>query len=146
MSVDIHEGLEATLNIIHNEIKAKATVIRDFRTIPVINGDPQKLNQVFMNILLNAAQAIKKKGEIKIVTKTEGKYVIVNISDNGSGIEKENLSKIFDPFFTTKEIGKGTGLGMNIAYNIIKEHKGKIDVKSQVEKGTTFTITLPEKS
>jgi len=143
MLVDINKGLESTLNVVNNEIKYKATVSKEFGEIPLVEGYPQKLNQVFMNILVNAAQSIKEKGEIKIVTQQKGKYATVTISDNGCGIEKEHLSKIFDPFFTTKAIGKGTGLGMNIAYNIIKEHKGKIDVKSQVGKGTVFTIILP---
>ncbi len=143
MLIDINKGLESTLNVVNNEIKYKATVSKEFGEIPLVEGYPQKLNQVFMNILVNAAQSIKEKGEIKIVTKQKGNYVAVSISDNGCGIEKDHLSKIFDPFFTTKEIGKGTGLGMNIAYNIIKEHKGKIDIKSQVGKGTVFTIILP---
>ena len=143
MLVDINKGLVSTLNVVNNEIKYKATVTKDLGEIPLVEGYPQKLNQVFMNILVNAAQSIKEKGEIKIVTKQKGKYVAVSISDNGCGIEKDHLSKIFDPFFTTKAIGAGTGLGMNIAYNIIEEHKGKIDVKSQVGKGTVFTIILP---
>ncbi|MDM8537675.1 response regulator [Desulfobacterales bacterium HSG17] len=145
MLIDINKGLESTLNVVNNEIKYKATVTKDFGDIPLVEGYPQKLNQVFMNILVNAAQAIKGKGEIKIVTKQKGNYVAVSISDNGCGIEKDHLLKIFDPFFTTKAIGKGTGLGMNIAYNIIEEHKGKIDIKSQVGKGTVFTIVLPGK-
>jgi two-component system, NtrC family, sensor kinase len=146
MLVDINKGLESTLNVVNNEIKYKATVTKNLGEIPLVEGYPQKLNQVFMNILINAAQAIKEKGEIKIQTKKEAKFVVISISDNGCGIEKENLSKIFDPFFTTKEIGKGTGLGMNITYNIIQEHKGNIIVKSRVGKGTTFTITLPGKT
>ncbi|MCD4720243.1 MAG: response regulator [Desulfobacula sp.] len=145
MLIDINKGLESTLNVVNNEIKYKATITKNLGDIPMVEGYPQKLNQVFMNILVNAAQAIKEKGEIKIQTKKEGRYVVISISDTGCGIKKEHLSKIFDPFFTTKEIGKGTGLGMNIAYNIIKEHKGKIDVKSIAGKGTIFTIILPGK-
>ncbi|MDM8537676.1 ATP-binding protein [Desulfobacterales bacterium HSG17] len=145
MPVDINKGLESTLNVVYSELKDKVSVIRDFREISLVDGYPQKLNQVFMNFVLNAAQAIKAKGEIKIQTKQEGKNVVITISDNGCGIEKEHLPKIFDPFFTTQEVGKGTGLGMNISYNIIKEHKGVINVKSKVGKGTTFDITLPGK-
>jgi two-component system, NtrC family, sensor kinase len=96
-----------------------------------------------MNILVNAAQAIEKKGEIVIRTCRVDDSVEVKISDTGSGIAEENLQKIFDPFFTTKDVGKGTGLGMNIAYNIVKKHHGTIAVDSQVGKGTTFTIKLP---
>ena len=143
ISFDINQRLESTLNIINNELKYKASVIKNFEEIPLVKGYPQKLNQVFMNILVNAAQAIVKTGEIKIQTKNNKGNVVVSISDTGAGIEKENLSKLFDPFFTTKDVGKGTGLGMNISYNIIKEHNGTIDVKSRVGKGTTFTITFP---
>jgi signal transduction histidine kinase len=95
-----------------------------------------------MNILVNAAQAIEKEGEIRIATRAIDGQVEIVISDTGSGIPKVNLSKIFDPFFTTREVGKGTGLGLNIAYNIIKRHKGTIEVESEVGKGTTFIIRL----
>ncbi len=145
MLVDINKGLESTLNMVCSELKSKVTVTREFGDIPMVEGFPQKLNQVFMNILVNAAQAITEKGEIRIETKKEGDNVIVSISDTGCGIEEEHLSKIFDPFFTTKEIGKGTGLGMNIAYNIIEEHRGKISIQSTVGKGTIFTVSLPGK-
>ena len=97
-----------------------------------------------MNIMVNAAHAIEDKGEIVISTKFENGFVEIIISDTGSGIAPENLTKIFDPFFTTKEVGKGTGLGMNVAYNIIKKHNGTIDVKSTLGKGTSFIIRIPE--
>lgn len=141
--VDINHGLESTLNVVKKELQNKTTITMDLGEIPMVEGYPQKLNQVFMNILANAAQAIKEKGQIKIQTKTERHDVIISISDTGCGIEKKNLIKIYDPFFTTKEVGEGTGLGMHISYNIIQEHNGTIDVKSQVGKGTIFTITLP---
>ena len=104
---------------------------------------PQQLNQVFMNLFVNAAQAIEKQGEISIVTRADDGFVEITIGDTGSGIDKEYLSRIFDPFFTTKDVGKGTGLGLNVAYNIIKKHNGTIDVKSQVGKGTVFKIRIP---
>ena len=141
--VDINSGLDSTLNVVNNEIKYKATVERDFDVVPIIKGYPQQLNQVFMNILVNAAQAIEKRGTITIKTCSEADFVVVMISDTGRGISARNLKKIFDPFFTTKDVGKGTGLGMNIAYNIIQKHKGTIDVQSEVGKGTTFTVRLP---
>ena len=141
--VDINQGIESTLNVVNNELKYKASIIKELVDIPLVTGYPQKLNQVFMNILVNAAQAIEEKGEIKIQTKEKNGNVIIAISDTGSGIAKENLSKIFNPFFTTKEIGTGTGLGMSISYNIIEEHNGTIAVKSKIGKGTTFIITLP---
>lgn len=145
MLMDINKGIESTLNVVANEVKYKAKVTKDFGDIPSVEGFPQKINQVFMNIFVNAAQAIEEKGDITIKTYAEGSDVKISIADNGSGIPEENLNKIFDPFFTTKEVGKGTGLGMNIVYNIIKEHNGNIEVESEMGKGTCFTITLPGK-
>ncbi len=145
MLIDINQGLESTLNVVANELKYKASVHKEFQEIPPVEGFPQKLNQVFMNILVNAAQAIEEKGQISIRTSAEGGQVHVAISDTGSGIAPEHLTKIFDPFFTTKDVGKGTGLGMNIAYNIVKEHGGGIQVESELGKGTCFTVSLPTK-
>ncbi len=142
-STDINMGLESTLNVVNNEIKYVATVKKDFGEISRVKAYPQQLNQVFMNILVNAAQAIEEKGEICVKTRDIDGFVRITISDTGSGIAKENMSKIFDPFFTTKDVGKGTGLGMNIAYNIINKHNGTIEIESEVGKGTTFTIKLP---
>ncbi len=142
-TVDINKGIESTLNVVWNELKYKATVKKQYGDLPLVECYPQQLNQVFMNLLVNAAQAIEKQGEIKIATRTDNGNVEITIADTGSGIPQENLSKIFDPFFTTKDVGKGTGLGLNVAYNIIKKHKGTIDVESTVGKGTTFTIRIP---
>ena len=142
-ATDVNKGLESTLNVVYNELKYKANIIKEFGKLPLIQAYPQQLNQVFMNILVNAAQAIEKKGEIRIKTEAVDGYVRIKISDTGCGIPKENLNKIFDPFFTTKDVGKGTGLGMNIAYGIVKKHNGTIEVESTVGKGTTFTIKLP---
>ena len=140
---DINKGLESTLNIVWNELKYKAKVIKEYGELPEIKCYPRQLNQVFMNILVNASQAIEDKGEIRIKTFHKDGYIYVQISDTGVGIPPENLSKIFDPFFTTKEVGKGTGLGLTMAYNIVKKHGGTIEVESEVGKGTTFTIKLP---
>lgn len=142
-STDINKGIESTLNVVWNELKYKATVTKDYGDLPPVKCYPQQLNQVFMNIFVNAVQAIKERGEIRISTEPGDGHVEIKISDTGVGIPKENISKIFDPFFTTKEVGKGTGLGLNVAYNIIKKHKGIIAVKSEVGKGTTFIIRLP---
>lgn len=139
---DLNKGLVSTLNIVWNELKYKAEVIKDLGDIPLVQCYPQRINQVFMNILVNAAQAIEEKGEIHITTIGDNDHVEIRIRDNGSGIKKEILTKIFDPFFTTKEVGKGTGLGLNVAYNIIQRHKGTIEVESEVGKGTTFIIRL----
>ncbi len=143
---DINTGLNSTLNIVSNEIKYKATVTRDFGDIPEVYCYPQQVNQVLMNILVNAAQAIEDKGEIKISTVyIDGAepMVEIRISDTGGGIPPENLPKIFDSFFTTKPVGKGTGLGLSMAYNIIKNHDGEIKVESEAGKGTTFIVKLP---
>ncbi len=141
--VDVNACIETTLSVGANELKYKTTVYKDLNVVPLINGIPQQLNQVFLNILVNAAQAIETTGEIRIKTWQENNDIFLTISDTGCGIEPENISKIFDPFFTTKEVGKGTGLGMNIAYNIIQQHGGSIAVESEKGKGTTFTIILP---
>jgi signal transduction histidine kinase len=140
---DLNKELTSTLNVVNNELKYKANVVKELNDLPVIMANPQQLNQVFINILVNAAQSIEKMGEIRILTKAVDGYVQIHISDTGCGISDENLSKIFDPFFTTKGVGKGTGLGMNIAYNIIQKHQGQIEVNSQVGQGTTFIISLP---
>lgn len=141
--VDVNAGISSTLNVVNNEIKYKAEVNRSFGDIPAILGYPQQLNQVFMNILVNAAHAIEEEGSISISTREINGFIEVDISDTGCGIPAENLSKIFDPFFTTKEVGKGTGLGMHIVYNIVAKHGGTIEAKSTVGKGTTFSIRIP---
>lgn len=140
---DINECLESTLAIAMNEVKYKASVEKDFGELPLLPCYPQQLNQVFLNILVNAAQAIEENGEIKIKTWNENDLVKIAISDNGSGIPEDIREKIFEPFFTTKDVGKGTGLGMSISYDIIKEHQGQIKIDSAIGQGTTFTIELP---
>lgn len=140
---DINKGIESTLNIVWNELKYKAEVIKEYGDIPQIECLPQQLNQVFVNLLVNAAQAITTHGQIRIKTYREGKNIIMEISDTGVGIPKENIPRIFEPFFTTKEVGKGTGLGLSVAYGIIQKHNGRIEVESEVNKGTTFRVILP---
>jgi len=142
---DINEGLESTLGIVWNELKYKATLKKEFRDIPQIMCYPGQLNQVFLNLLVNAAQAIEEKGEICIRTFAEAEQVCVEISDTGKGIPEEEMPRLFEPFFTTKPVGKGTGLGLSIAYEIINKHGGTIEVKSKVGQGTVFTIRLPLK-
>ena len=141
--VDIKDGILSSIELIAHETRGKVKITKDFSDIPKISCYPDYINQVFMNILLNACQSIKDKGEIIIRTLQEGDFVCVSIQDNGSGISKENLSKIFDFGFTTKKIGQGTGLGLALAKKIVDEHKGKITVDSMVGKGTTFNIYLP---
>jgi signal transduction histidine kinase/DNA-binding NarL/FixJ family response regulator len=140
---DINAGIESTINIVWNELKYKATLHKDYGDIPMTKCNPGQLNQVFMNILVNAAHAIEQQGEISVKTcRTDG-YINVSISDTGSGIPEDKIGRIFEPFFTTKEVGKGTGLGLSIAYDLIHKHHGYIGVDSEVGKGTTFTIKLP---
>ena len=142
-TADINKNLDSTLNIVRNELKYKATVTKEYGDLPQLRCYPQQLNQVFMNLLVNAAHAIEKQGNIKISTRAVNEYVEIAVSDTGTGIPTENVKRVFDPFFTTKEIGSGTGLGLNVSYNIIKKHKGAINVESEVGKGTTFTIRIP---
>ena len=144
---DINQCLDDTLNIIWNELKYKCTVKKDYGDLPQTRCYPQQLNQVFMNLLVNAAQAIESQGEIVITTRASETEIAVAIADSGSGIPPENLNRIFEPFFTTKEVGKGTGLGLSITYDIVtKKHGGKIEVASEPGKGTTFVVTLPIKT
>ncbi len=140
---NIHEGIDSTLNIVHNEIKYKAVVTKNYGQIEDIQCIPSQLNQVFMNFLVNAAHAIEDNGEINITTSQQGDRVTIQISDNGCGIPKDKQAKIFDPFFTTKPVGKGTGLGLSLSYKIIEKHHGSIDLISEEGKGTTFIISLP---
>lgn len=143
---DLNKGIDSTLNVAWNEIKYKADVKKDYGELPAVFCYPQQLNQVFMNILVNAAHAIDSssgKGLIGIRTYQNDGNVFIEISDNGSGIPEDKIGRIFEPFFTTKPVGKGTGLGLSMAYSIISKHKGDINVKSKVGEGTAFTIRLP---
>ncbi len=143
MMADINAGLESTIHIVWNEIKYKATLKKEYGDMPMVKCNPGQLNQVFMNLLVNAAHAIEKQGEINVKTWHADGDIFVSISDTGCGIPRDKLSRIFEPFFTTKEVGKGTGLGLSIAYEIAKKHGGRITVDSTVGKGTTFTLQVP---
>jgi hemerythrin-like metal-binding protein/PAS domain S-box-containing protein len=140
---DLHKGIDSTLNVVHNEIKYKAEVVREYGDLPRVNCIPAQLNQVFMNLLVNAAQAIPERGTIAIRTGQEQEWVWVEISDTGVGIPEEHLKRIFDPFFTTKPVGKGTGLGLSLAYGIVQKHHGRFEVESKPGEGTRFRIWLP---
>jgi PAS domain S-box-containing protein len=141
--VDLRHSLSRTLSIVHNELKYKAEVVQSFEDIPEIRCLPGQLNQVFMNLLVNAAHAIDEHGEVRIATRQQGEHLLVEISDTGCGMPPEVVGRIFEPFFTTKPVGKGTGLGLSISYGIVKKHGGHIEVDSQVGQGTTFRIVLP---
>lgn len=140
---NINEGIESTLKVIWNAIKYKAEVVKELDELPNLVCYPAQLNQVFMNLLTNAAQAMDERGEISVRTYLESGNIMIAIKDAGKGIAPEHLDKLFDPFFTTKPVGTGTGLGLAISHGIIEKHNGKIAVQSEVGKGTTFTIALP---
>ncbi|MBU1995834.1 MAG: GHKL domain-containing protein, partial [Candidatus Omnitrophica bacterium] len=139
----ISDIIEQTLNIVWNEIKYKAQIKKDFGKIPKVICNAQKISQVIINLLINASQAIEEQGLIGIKTYFKDGSVCVEISDNGEGIEEKDLKNIFDPFFTTKPVGKGTGLGLNVVYDIVKMHEGEILVDSKRGSGTTFTVSIP---
>ncbi len=142
---DLHAGIDSTLNIVNNEIKYKCELIKQYGTLPKVQCLPSQLNQVFMNLLVNAAHAIEESGTITVSSGQKGDEVWVQVTDTGNGIAAENLQKIFDPFFTTKPIGQGTGLGLSLSYGIIQKHHGRIEVSSVVGKGSTFRVWLPLK-
>ena len=139
----IAEGIDNTLVILNNKLKDRIEVIKNYEDLPDILCFPGQLNQVFMNILSNAADAIEAKGTIRINLKKIDNQAVISISDSGSGMPDDVKSHIFEPFYTTKEVGNGTGLGLSISYGIIEKHKGTIEVKSEHGKGTEFIITLP---
>ena len=141
--VDLNDSLETTITIAWNELKYKATLKRDYGELPPVKCLPQQLNQVFLNILVNAAHAIETQGEITVTTRSARGLATVAVHDTGCGIPEGIRNRIFEPFFTTKEVGKGTGLGLSISYDIIKKHGGTLEVESPPGCGTTFTITLP---
>ncbi|MCB8748441.1 PAS-domain containing protein [Rhodoferax sp. U2-2l] len=140
---DLEAGLESTLRVVWNELKYKAEVVKEFAGLPQIMCYPFQLNQVFMNLLVNASQSLVDKGRITLRTGFDEHQVWITVQDTGNGIAPENLKRIFDPFFTTKPVGKGTGLGLSLSYDIVKKHGGHIDVTSVVGQGTTMTVFLP---
>lgn len=142
---DIHRAIETTLSIVRTLAGGNTCFSTYFESLPLIECNPTELNQVLMNILVNATQAVEKNGLIEIHTGLQDERVWIEIRDNGSGIDDDALPHIFEPFFTTKEVGKGTGLGLSISHGIIKKHGGEITVRSRAGLGTTFRITLPSR-
>jgi len=145
---DINEGLESTM-IIANNLLNKIKVIKDYGDLPLIECYPGKLNQVFLNIISNAAYAVQKRfredggGEIMIVTTHDDENVFIKVKDNGTGMDAQTQKKVFEPFFTTKDVGEGTGLGMSIAYNTIKKHNGHVFINSTLGEGSEFILQIP---
>ena len=140
---DLHEGINSTLILVNHHLKGRIEVVKDYGVLPRIVCYPSRLNQVFLNLLVNAAQAIEGEGKIEVETGVEEDRVFVVIRDSGKGIEGSHLDKIFDPGFTTKGVGVGTGLGLSICYQIVQDHGGEIGVESEVGVGSTFTVWLP---
>jgi signal transduction histidine kinase len=141
---NLQQGIESTLNIVANELKYKADVVKEYQDLPDIECLPSQINQVIMNLIVNASQAMgAQRGTITLRTGLEGETVSIEVADTGSGIEPDNLPKIFDPFFTTKPVGQGTGLGLSLSYGIVKKHQGDISVRSEVGVGSTFRVELP---
>lgn len=141
--VDIHQGIESSIKIMLPQFKRQLEIHKDFQASGIISCNPGQLNQVFLNILSNAAQAIDEVGNIWINTHDKKEHLIIEIKDDGKGMSAEVLNKIFDPFYTTKDVGEGTGLGLSISYSIIQNHNGTLTAKSKVNKGTTFSIKIP---
>lgn len=140
---DINEGLNATINMVANELKYNCQLHIDLSPLPKIYAFPSKLNQVFMNLLINAGQSIADKGDIFIRTYQDDNALVVEVKDTGTGISPENLPHIFTPFFTSKPVGEGTGLGLSISHSIIEQHSGKILINSTIGKGSCFSVYIP---
>ncbi len=140
---DLHANIESTLNVVWNELKYRTEVVKEFGELPPVFCIPSQLNQVIMNLLTNAVQAIPERGTITIRTGAEGDQVWFEVSDTGAGIAPENLHRLFEPFFTTKPVGKGTGLGLSLSFGIVQKHGGRIEVRSEPGQGATFRVWLP---
>jgi PAS domain S-box-containing protein len=140
---DLNAGLESTLNVVMNEVKYKAEVRKDYGPLPPVHCIAAQLNQVFMNLIVNAAHAIPERGTITLATRAEGDWVCVEISDTGTGMSEEVKRRIFEPFFTTKPVGKGTGLGLSLSFSIVQKHGGRIEVDSEPGVGTRFRVWIP---
>ena len=146
LEADLNHGLESALSMVWNEVKYKAEVVRDLGPLPQVPCIAAQLNQVFVNLLVNAAQAIDGKGIITLRSRAQGDEVWLEIADNGRGMSAEVQKRIFEPFYTTKAVGKGTGLGLSISWEIVSRHHGRIEVQSAPGAGSCFRITLPAKA
>ena len=142
-TANLNECIKSTLKVCGNEVIQTCLIKENYGEIPEISGNAGQINQVFLNILMNAVQAIEVRGEIEIETKLNGDFVEASFKDNGKGIPKDKIGSIFTPFFTTKPVGTGTGLGLSISYQLIEQHGGEILVDSKVGEGTKMTVRLP---
>jgi len=142
-SINIHESIDAVLTIVQNRIGPNIAIQRAFSPVPLVPGYPQEVNQIWLNLILNALDAMDDEGILGITTQAANHQAVVLISDTGNGIAPNKLSKIFDPFFTTKDVGRGTGLGLHLVYQLVLKHGGRIEVRSEPGKGSAFTVRLP---
>lgn len=143
VEADLHRGFDTTLNLVNNEVKYKAEVVKEYADLPPVECLPSQVNQVILNLLTNAAQAIDGRGRITLRTGREGEQVWFEVEDSGRGIRPEDHKRLFEPFFTTKPVGEGTGLGLALSYSIVQKHGGKIEVASEVSRGSRFRVWLP---
>jgi signal transduction histidine kinase len=143
VQADLLRGLESTLNMVNNELKYKAEVVKEFAEMPPVQCIASQINQVVMNLLINAAHAIEQFGVITLRCGHEGAWVWIEVEDTGRGIDPDSLKRIYDPFFTTKPVGQGTGLGLTLSYNILQKHHGRFDVESKPGQGARFRFWLP---
>ncbi|HEY0924951.1 ATP-binding protein [Rheinheimera pacifica] len=143
VEADLHQGIQSTLNLVANELKYKADVVKDFAELPSVHCIPSQLNQVLLNLLINAAHAIEQHGIIRISTGCDDNWVWFSVSDTGKGMEPAQLGRIFEPFYTTKPKGQGTGLGLPLSRSIVEKHQGVLDVSSTPGVGSCFTVKLP---
>jgi two-component system, NtrC family, sensor kinase len=141
--INIHESINAVLTIVQNRISPKIEILRIFGPVPLICGYPQEISQIWLNLILNALDALENQGTLSITTQVARNQVVVGIEDTGSGIAQDDLPKVFDPFFTTKDVGKGTGLGLHLVYQLITKHGGRIELESQLDQGCTVTVHFP---
>jgi signal transduction histidine kinase len=142
-TVDLHEELESSLTLLNHLLKDRIAVHRKFGELPSVECIRSQIDQVFLNLLANAAQAIAGSGAITIETRRDDGVAVVSITDTGPGIAPDTIGRIFDPFFTTKPVGEGTGLGLSISYEIVKKHGGEITAESRPGQGATFTLRIP---
>jgi signal transduction histidine kinase len=143
-AADLHKGLDSTLNLVNNELKYKAEVVREYGDLPLVECIPSQINQVLMNLLINAAHAIESFGRITVRSGHQDDWIWLEVEDNGKGIDPNIINRIYEPFFTTKPVGKGTGLGLALSYNIVQKHNGRIEVVSHPGQGTRFRVWLPQ--
>jgi len=142
---DIRHGIESTLNIVNHEIKYRAEVVWDWQDLPLVECIPSQINQVFLNLIVNAAQAMpsERVGTITLCSGIQGKTIWIEVRDNGAGMTEDVLSRIFEPFYTTKAVGVGTGLGLSVSLGIVQRHHGQLTVSSELGRGTTLRVVLP---